>query len=49
MQDSWSGATIGTLNARIADGVAGALIFPTPGNYQQRINALAPGLASTCQ
>jgi hypothetical protein len=49
MQDSWSTASAATLNARIADGVAGVLIYPTPGDYAQRINALAPQLDSTCQ
>ena len=49
MQDSWSTADVATLNQRIADGVIGALIYPTPGNYQQRINALSPQLADTCQ
>ena len=49
MQDSWSSSDVATLNQRIADGVVGALIYPTPGNYQQRINTLAPQLASTCQ
>ncbi|MET0412212.1 MAG: hypothetical protein ABW217_13000 [Polyangiaceae bacterium] len=49
MQDSWSTASPQTLNARIADGVAGVLIYPTPGNYAQRITTLGPQLASTCQ
>ena len=48
MQDSWSTASAATLNERIGDGVAGVLIYPTPGDYQQRINGLAPQLASTC-
>jgi len=49
MQDSWSSATVATLDARIADGVVGALIYPEPGNYAQRIATLAPQLASTCR
>jgi hypothetical protein len=48
MQDSWSTASAATLNARIGDGVAGVLIYPTPGDYAARINTLAPQLASTC-
>jgi hypothetical protein len=48
MQDSWSTASAATLNARITDGVVGALIYPTPGDYAQRIGGLAPQLASTC-
>lgn len=48
MQDSWSTATAATLNQRIADGVVGVLIYPTPGDYAQRIGALG-GLTSTCQ
>jgi hypothetical protein len=35
------------LNARIADGVVGALVEPMPNNYQQRITALGT-LAGTC-
>ncbi len=49
MNDSWSTASAATLNARIADGVVGALVYPTPNDYAQRINALGPGLDSTCQ
>lgn len=49
MQDSWSSSDAATLNQRIGDGVIGALIYPTPGNYQQRINTLSPALDSTCQ
>jgi hypothetical protein len=49
MQDSWSTASVATLNDRIADGVVGVLIYPTPGDYQQRINSLSGGLQSTCQ
>jgi hypothetical protein len=48
MQDSWSSASAATLNDRIADGVVGVLIYPTPGDYQQRINGIGQ-LASTCQ
>ena len=49
MQDSWSTASVETLNDRIGDGVAGVLIYPTPGDYQQRINAFDGQLNSTCQ
>jgi hypothetical protein len=49
MQDSWSTASVATLNARIDDGVVGVLVYPTPGDYAQRINGLNPQLASTCQ
>jgi hypothetical protein len=48
MADTWSAGTAANLNARIADGVVGALVEPMPGNYQQRIQTLA-GLNSTCQ
>lgn len=48
MTDSWSSATVDTLNARIADGVAGVLIYPEPGDYATRISGLAPQLDSTC-
>jgi hypothetical protein len=47
MQDTWSTATPATLNARIADGVVGALVEPMPNNYQQRITALG-ALSNTC-
>jgi len=50
MQDSWSSATPATLNARIADGVVGALVYPEPNGYAQRIATLrASQLASTCR
>jgi hypothetical protein len=28
--------------------VVGVLVYPTPGDYAQRINGLNPQLASTC-
>lgn len=49
MADSWSSSNAATLNARIADGVVGALVYPTPADYQGRIAALGAALASTCQ
>jgi Stigma-specific protein, Stig1 len=49
VQDSWSSATTATLNARIADGVVGALIYPEPNGYAQRIANLTPQLDSTCR
>jgi len=44
--NTWSNATAGLLNERIADGVFAALIEPAPDNYQQQITALNPGLDS---
>ncbi|MEY2933881.1 MAG: hypothetical protein RL033_4630 [Pseudomonadota bacterium] len=49
MTDSWSSAASDTLDARIADGVAGVLVYPEPGDYAQRIGSLAPQLSSTCR
>jgi hypothetical protein len=49
MDDTWSASPEATLNARISDGVAAALVYPVPGNYQSRINTLNPQLGSTCQ
>ncbi len=48
-EDSWSTGNAATLNARIAEGVVGALIYPTPNAYEQRINGLRPQLGSTCE
>jgi hypothetical protein len=48
MSDTWSTIGASTLNARIADGVIGALVYPTPGNYQASINNVAGQLNSTC-
>ena len=48
MENSWSTIPAATLNQRIADGVAGALVYPTPGSYQSQINGLASQLSSTC-
>lgn len=49
MQDTWASNDASTLNARIADGVAGALVYPIPGDYQSKINSLGSQLNSTCQ
>jgi hypothetical protein len=49
MSDTWSTASAATLNERIADGVTAALIYPTPSNYQSRIDSLASQLDSTCR
>ncbi len=46
--NTWSSASADVLNQRIADGVAGVLINPTPSNYQGQINDLSPSLDGTC-
>jgi len=46
--NTWSTASADVLNQRIADGVAGVLINPTPSNYQNQINTLTPSLDRTC-
>lgn len=48
MDNTWSSIPASTLNERIADGVAGALVFPTPGSYQSQISGLSSQLNSTC-
>ncbi len=49
MNDTWSNASVATLNARIAEGVFAALVEPPPADYETRIGALGPMLASPCE
>lgn len=49
MENTWSSVSASTLNSRISDGVAGALVYPVPGSYQSQISGLASQLSSTCQ
>jgi hypothetical protein len=46
--DSWSSASVANLNARINEGVIGAIVTQPPTDYQTRVNNLSPQLNGTC-